>query len=200
MLKIGLTGGIGCGKSAAVAHFKSHSIPIVDADAIARKVVEPNQPALIEISKQFGKHLLQDNGMLDRAALRQIVFSDPAKLKLLEKITQPHIRQRISQEMLRQHNSPYIIVDIPLLIEKGYKELCDRVIVVDCLPEQQIERVMQRDQSSREMVEKIMHQQMSRAERLSHADDILDNSQTLADLDHAVDQLHISYLTLAARN
>lgn len=193
MLKIGLTGGIGCGKSAVVHRFQYHQIPIVDADLVARQVVEPNQPALSQIAQYFGKQILTETGELKRAELRKIVFADEKQLKQLESIVQPAIRERLLAEMNHPYDAYYVVVDIPLLIEKGYKELFDRVVVVDCDPTQQIERVMRRDGSSREMVEKIMRQQIPRAERLSHADDIIDNSSTLNNLYKIVDNLHSVY-------
>lgn len=195
MLKIGLTGGIGCGKSTAVKRFRDLGIPIVDADIVAREVVQAGQPALQAIAQLFGDAALLADGSLNRAWLRQTVFNDTARLQQLEAILHPRIREAIVRDMTAAMaaGSPYVVVDVPLLFEKHYDTLFDRVLVIDCLPAQQHERVSQRDGSTIELVESIMQRQIPRDERLFRADDIIENVGSLADFNNKVDTLHHKY-------
>lgn len=195
MLKIGLTGGIGCGKSTAVKRFRDLGIPIVDADIVAREVVQAGQPALQAIADLFGDAALLADGSLNRAWLRQTVFNDTARLQQLEAILHPRIREAIVRDMTAAMaaGSPYVVVDVPLLFEKHYDTLFDRVLVIDCLPAQQHERVSQRDGSTIELVESIMQRQIPRDERLFRADDIIENVGSLADFNNKVDTLHHKY-------
>ena len=195
MLKIGLTGGIGCGKSTAVKRFRDLGIPIVDADIVAREVVQAGQPALQAIAQLFGDAALLADGSLNRAWLRQTVFNDTERLQQLEAILHPRIREVIVRDMTAAMaaGSPYVVVDVPLLFEKHYDTLFDRVLVIDCLPAQQHERVSQRDGSTIELVESIMQRQIPRDERLFRADDIIENVGSLADFNNKVDTLHHKY-------
>ena len=195
MLKIGLTGGIGCGKSTAVKRFRDLGIPIVDADIVAREVVQAGQPALQAIAELFGDAALLADGSLNRAWLRQTVFNDTERLRQLEAILHPRIREAIVRDMTAAMaaGSPYVVVDVPLLFEKHYDTLFDRVLVIDCLPAQQHERVSQRDGSTIELVESIMQRQIPRDERLFRADDIIENVGSLADFNNKVDTLHHKY-------
>ena len=195
MLKIGLTGGIGCGKSTAVKRFRDLGIPIVDADIVAREVVQAGQPALQAIAQLFGAAALLADGSLNRAWLRQTVFNDTARLQQLEAILHPRIREAIVRDMTAAMaaGSPYVVVDVPLLFEKHYDTLFDRVLVIDCLPAQQHERVSQRDGSTIELVESIMQRQIPRDERLFRADDIIENVGSLADFNNKIDTLHHKY-------
>ena len=195
MLKIGLTGGIGCGKSTAVKRFRDLGIPIVDADIVAREVVQAGQPALQAIAELFGDAALLADGSLNRAWLRQTVFNDTERLQQLEAILHPRIREAIVRDMTAAMaaGSPYVVVDVPLLFEKHYDTLFDRVLVIDCLPVQQHERVSQRDGSTIELVESIMQRQIPRDERLFRADDIIENVGSLADFNNKVDTLHHKY-------
>ena len=195
MLKIGLTGGIGCGKSTAVKRFRGLGIPIVDADIVAREVVQAGQPALQAIAELFGDAALLADGSLNRAWLRQTVFNDTERLQQLEAILHPRIREAIVRDMTAAiaAGSPYVVVDVPLLFEKHYDTLFDRVLVIDCLPAQQHERVSQRDGSTIELVESIMQRQIPRDERLFRADDIIENVGSLADFNNKVDTLHHKY-------
>ena len=195
MLKIGLTGGIGCGKSTAVKRFRDLGIPIVDADIVAREVVQAGQPALQAIAELFGDAALLADGSLNRAWLRQTVFNDTARLQQLEAILHPRIREAIVRDMTAAMvaGSPYVVVDVPLLFEKHYDTLFDRVLVIDCLPAQQHERVSQRDGSTIELVESIMQRQIPRDERLFRADDIIENVGSLADFNNKIDTLHHKY-------
>ena len=195
MLKIGLTGGIGCGKSTAVKRFRDLGIPIVDADIVAREVVQAGQPALQAIAELFGDAALLADGSLNRAWLRQTVFNDTERLQQLEAILHPRIREAIVRDMTAAMaaGSPYVVVDVPLLFEKHYDTLFDRVLVIDCLPAQQHERVSQRDGSTIELVESIMQRQIPRDERLFRADDIIENVGSLADFNNKIDTLHHKY-------
>ncbi|MDH2997836.1 dephospho-CoA kinase [Pasteurellaceae bacterium LFhippo2] len=197
---IGLTGGIGSGKSTVANLFEKLGVPIIDADIVARQVVEKGSPLLAQIADYFGSQILTENGALDRTALRQIVFADPVKKEWLNNLLHPAIRE----EMLKQLNSvtpPYALWVVPLLIENKLTEFCDRVLVVDVLPEIQLERTLKRDNSNEETIKNIIKAQVDRSTRLSYADDIIENNQPLeqglALLEQQVNQLHQTYLTLA---
>ena len=184
MLKIGLTGGIGCGKSTAVKRFRELGIPVIEADLISREVVAAGQPALQEIASTFGTQALLDDGTLNRPWLRQTVFGNAARLAQLEAIASCH-------------SVPYVIVDIPLLLEKGYKGLFDRILIIDCLPSQQLQRVKLRDGSDEHLIQSIMQTQISREQRLREADDILENQGSIAAFYKKVEELHDNYLMIS---
>lgn len=200
MLKIGLTGGIGCGKSTASKAFRQLKIPVVDADLIAREVVDIGQPALTEIVTRFGGETLLGDGSLNRTWLRQEVFGSQERLQALESILHPRIREEILRRVMRYAGMgiPYVIVDVPLLFEKNYSPLFDRVLVIDCLEQQQLERVQQRDGSDVSVISSIMHSQITRAERLQLADDILENTGSIAEFISKVTAQHEKYVTLSA--
>ena len=194
MLKVGLTGGIGCGKSTAVGYFRECGIPVIEADVIAREVVEPGKPALQEIHALFGGQAVGVDGTLNRAWLRQAVFNDPERLQQLESILQPRIQAAILAGIdACPGNVPYVVVDVPLLLEKGYKGIFDRIVVVDCLPEQQLMRVRQRDGCDEALIGSIMRAQLSSAERLEHADDVLENKADKLELFKQLAVLHDKY-------
>ena len=195
MLKIGVTGGIGCGKSAVTDHLSGKGIVIADADQAAKVIVEPGQPALQTIVNHFGGQILLDDGTLNRRALRDIIFNDPEQRRWLEQLTHPLIIERLRQE-LAAAQSPYVILVAPLLLEANLKGVVDRVLVIDIDPEQQIARTMARDGVSRTQVENILQAQASRAQRLSIADDIIDNSGSLDALHQQLDALHQRYLAM----
>jgi len=198
MLRIGLTGGIGSGKSTISTLFAELGVPIIDADIIAREVVTPKQPALREITALFGDHLLDDQGQLRRKQLRQIVFTDPNKRKQLEAILHPCIRQRMLElANLATHQHPYCIMSIPLLLESGWQDLLDRILVVDISEHLQLERTCQRDNISEQTAQAIIATQVSRQTRLLAADDIIDNSGDSEALRQQVLQLHQNYLQLS---
>jgi dephospho-CoA kinase len=198
MLNIGLTGGIGCGKSTVTEAFAAKGISIIDADKIARDIIAPKTEALADIISIFGNALLQQDGSLNRSALKQQVFADTEKLQQLEDILHPKIRQAIKNKLMKAAStlplSPYIVADIPLLIEKDYIDLFDRIVVVDCLPEQQIQRVKQRDKMSTTIIQSIMDKQVSRQQRLKQATHILDNQESKKALLIQVNSLHASFL------
>lgn len=195
MLIAGLTGGIGSGKSAVARVLQDQGIVAVDADQVAREVVEPGEPALSEIAIHFGRNILQPDGSLNRATLRQIVFASPAERLWLEALLHPLIRQRI-ERALHAAASPYSLLVSPLLLETDQHCLVDHIIVVDVPPQTQLARTIERDGNSQEQVERIMAAQIDRQSRLARADSIIDNSGTLQALTDATLQLHYKLLRL----
>jgi dephospho-CoA kinase len=197
MLKIGLTGGIGSGKTVVAERFASHGIAVIDTDAIAHRITAANGVAMPLIEAQFGRSFLTPDGALDRARMRALVFGDAIAKKKLEAITHPLIRTE-SEGKIQAATGPYLILVVPLLIESGnWGRRVDRVLVVDCPETTQIERVMRRNGFAREQVEAIMAQQATRIQRLAAADDVIENGDTtLENVLKAVDLLHIHYLQL----
>jgi dephospho-CoA kinase len=193
---VGVTGGIGSGKSAVTERFQAHGITVVDADLAARVIVEPGKPALAEIAAHFGPEVILENGSLDRAALRGRVFADEAERLWLEQLTHPLIGEEIAAQ-LEAATSPYTILSSPLLLETGQRELADCIVVVDVPESVQLERTMRRDDNDEAQVRRIMAAQMSRSERLQGADIVIDNSRSLGDLDEVVDELHKEFLLRA---
>ena len=192
---LGLTGGIGSGKSAAAQHFIDLGIHTIDADHAARWVVEPGRPALAQIAEHFGDGVLQADGALDRAALRQLIFDIPDERRWLEKLLHPLIAEEIAAHLARAQ-SPYAILVSPLLIESGQYAMTQRVLVIDAPQDLQIQRTLQRDQTSEQQVQAILKAQASREDRLRHANDVLVNDRDLAWLHREVERLHHFYLTL----
>ncbi|MFI3156675.1 MAG: dephospho-CoA kinase [Methylococcaceae bacterium] len=197
MLKIGLTGGIGCGKSTVAKIFADLNIPVLDADEIAHRLVEKGQPALVQIQQEFGADILNPDGSLNRKKLRELVFSEPRQKQKLESIVHPLVYQAI-QSALEQLSAPYCIISVPLLFETGMTDLVDRILVIDCPVEIQIERVRIRDRLSTETIQSIIDHQVSRACRTAKADDLIDNSDADYGLAERVKKLHNSYLSLSA--
>lgn len=193
MFVLGVTGGIGSGKTAVTDRFAHHGIHIIDADIIAHQVVDIGSPSLEKISSHFGHSVLLDNGSLNRKALREIVFSDVKKKEWLENLLHPIIREQ-TLKAIESSTSPYTILSAPLLLEKNLEFLTSRVLVIDCSEAIQVDRACRRDSSSIETVQKIMQQQLSRRERLARADDIILNDKTLDDLNKSVDEYHFSLL------
>ena len=195
MLVIGLTGGIGSGKSTVAGLFAQHDVPVLDADDVAHDLVVPGSPALDAIRQQFGEDIVTESGQLDRAKLREQVFHDPGKRAQLEAILHPPVRQRI-REWLGQQDTCYVIVIIPLLIETGMQAMVDRILVVDCPEAVQVKRVIQRNQLDETLVREILDAQASRETRLREADDVIDNSGNLPDIGAAVAALDQRYRAL----
>ena len=192
---IGLTGGIGSGKSTVARMFGALGVHWVDADDVARQVVEPGTQALRAIADHFGKSILQGNGELDRAALRQKVFEDPEQRRWLEGLLHPIIRQELIRQLSPEdYNLPYVMLVSPLLLETNQHELVERIVVVDVPEEIQIERTMTRDGNSREQVERILAAQMPRAARREKADAIINNAQPLERVEASVHALHQRFL------
>lgn len=199
MLKIGMTGGIGCGKSTACSIFTSLGVPVIDTDILARKAVAAGSKCLSQIAQQFGHEVLQQDGALNRHKLRQIVFSDLDKLRKLESIIHPEIRRLLSAE-IESTISPYLIVVIPLLFEKNWNRDVDRILVVDCTEEEQLRRTSERDAMDVDEVKRIMATQISRNERIALADDILDNRLGAAELRIQIEKLHLYYTQLSSQS
>lgn len=197
---IGLTGGIGSGKSTVADLFAELGVPIIDADVVAREVVAKGSPHLAQIAAYFGEQVITAQGELDRAALRKIVFSDKQKTEWLNALLHPAIRERMLAQLAEQ-TALYVLWVVPLLIENQLTEYCNRVLVIDVSAETQLQRAVARDNSNRTQIEKIMQAQVSRTQRLAHADDVINNDRTLpeaeADLRRQVQELHRLYLTLA---
>lgn len=195
---VGLTGGIGSGKSAAAQVFGELGATVIDTDAIAHALTGPGGAAIEPIRAAFGADYITAEGALDRARMRELVFADAAKKRLLEAILHPLIRER-SDELVRAAGSPYVILMVPLLIEsRNYRERCQRILVIDCPEELQIERVTARSKIAAAQVRAIMASQVARAARVAAADDVIDNSRDLAHLRGEVEALHRRYLQLAA--
>ncbi len=196
-LRVGLTGGVGSGKSTVASHFEALGVPVIDADIVARQVVAPGQPALLDIAAYFGEEVLKE-GQLDRALLRRKIFSDDHQRRWLEGLLHPLIYKAIEQQ-IASLSAPYVLIVVPLLLEAGWQNLVDRVLVVDVDPKLQIQRVVGRDQLESSAVEKMLKAQIIRETRLLAADDVLDNSGSPDDLPEKVLNLHQSYLNMAAR-
>ena len=196
MLVIGVTGGIGSGKTAATDRFQALGITVVDADLASRVIVEPGRPALNAIAEHFGSHVIAEDGSLNRRALREIVFGNPEERKWLERLTHPLIAQEIVQQ-IQASRSPYTILASPLLLESGQSTMAQRVLVIDVPEEVQVARTASRDNTDANSVKAIIAAQMKRQDRLAKADDIIVNDQSLEALHAAVDALHKTYLEMA---
>ncbi|MFL9857935.1 dephospho-CoA kinase [Paraburkholderia madseniana] len=201
MFAVGLTGGIGSGKSTVADLFAAHGVPLVDTDLIAHRITAPHGIAMPQIAAEFGNSFVAADGSLDRTRMRTLVFSDDGARKRLEGITHPLIRAETEREQ-REAQGPYVIVVVPLLVESGsWKTRVNRVLTVDCSVETQISRVMSRNGFSREQVLAIIARQATREARLAAADDVIDNDNDNAPLDALktqVDAQHRVYLSLAS--
>jgi dephospho-CoA kinase len=193
---VGITGGIGSGKSAVTDYLEIKGITVVDADKVARVVVEPGTSGLAAIAEHFGRNILLPNGMLDRAALRKIVFDKQDERKVLEGITHPLIREEIARQ-LSEAGSPYVVLASPLLLESGQSSFADYVVVVDVPESVQLSRTMTRDDNSEQLVKSIMAVQLDRETRLARSDTSISNEGTLEELHTRVDALHTDLLRRA---
>ena len=196
MMIVGLTGGIGSGKTTVSNLFSDLGVAIVDADIAAREVVEPGCPALLEIQSHFGDAVIDSDGSLDRKTLRQRVFNNEAERLWLESLLHPLIKERLQQQ-LGKAQSEYAILSSPLLLETDQHQLTDRVLVIDVTEETQLQRASARDKNNREQIKAIMAVQMDRETRCSRADDIILNDSSTDDLKERVLSLHKRYLELA---
>lgn len=194
--RVGVTGGIGSGKSAVTQRLEAQGIAVVDADVVAREIVEPGTESLDAIVEHFGEQVLTPDRALDRAALRQIVFANPEERRWLEALTHPRIGAEIERQ-LAVADSPYVVLSSPLLLETSQRDFVDHMVVVDAPESVQLARTMTRDANSEELVRAIMAAQINRAERLEKADSVVDNSGDMAALDTQVAQLHARLLELA---
>jgi dephospho-CoA kinase len=192
-----LTGGIGSGKSSVARLFEARGVSVIDADALAHELTAPGGAAMPAIRAAFGDEVVDARGALDRERMRALVFRDPGARRRLEAILHPMIRAE-SEQRHAAATSAYVVLMIPLLVESGEpRRRCDRVLVVDCPEDEQVRRVMQRSKLARAEVEAIMATQASRAARLAHADDVVDNGGDPAELEPQVEVLHARYLALA---
>tara|TARA_B110000116_G_C16645748_1_gene494975 strand:+ start:67 stop:654 length:588 start_codon:yes stop_codon:yes gene_type:complete len=191
---IGLTGGIGSGKTAASDAFKSLGVDIIDADMSSRRVVERGQPALEDIQDHFGSDILDSENNLDRAKLREIIFQDPKERVWLEELLHPKIAQHI-KDQLESSKSPYCVLVSPLLLETEQKSFCSSVLVVDVPEESQISRTSKRDGVSEEQVKSIIATQVNREQRLKQADEIIMNDGSIEELKEKILVLHTKYLS-----
>ena len=195
---VGITGGIGSGKSAVTQRLEAHGIPVVDADIVAREVVEPGRPALAAIAQHFGPDVLLADGALDRAALRKLVFENPEERAWLESVTHPAIRTEIILQLQRAQ-APYVVLSSPLLLEAGQNDFTDYVVVVDVPEELQVARTSARDNNDPDLVRKIMAAQLPREDRIARGDEVIDNQGSLAELHEQVDGLHQRLLIRAGK-
>ncbi|MGV8836069.1 dephospho-CoA kinase [Cellvibrio sp.] len=195
-LIIGLTGGIGSGKSEASKRFVERGILVVDADVVAREVVEPGKPALTQIAAHFGPDILDAAGVLQRSKLRDIIFSNPTEKQWLESLLHPIINAEIRRQ-LAGASSMYVILASPLLLETQQFQLVDRILVIDTSEQHQLERASHRDKNNEAQIKAIMQTQLSRQERCARATDIIQNHGSISELDAQVEKLHQLYLELA---
>jgi dephospho-CoA kinase len=190
---IGLTGGIGSGKSSAADFFQNEGISVIDTDQLARKVIEKDTPGYSKVVDSFGANILDNNDSIDRAKLREAVFHDSEKRKILESITHPLVRELMVQK-ISSSTSPYSIIMVPLIFETNSAKNYDRVLVIDCDVEIQLERAMARDENSADLIQKIIDSQCSRSERLSIANDVIPNNHSIEDLKKRSLAMHKFYL------
>ena len=197
-LCIGLTGGIASGKSTVAQAFADLGVPVLDADQVARDVVAPGTPGLAAVIAEFGTEFLSAEGGLDRRALREHVFSDPAQRQRLEVLLHPRIRDAM-RNWRDNLQAAYRILMVPILIEGGFDQLCDRILVVDLPAQEQVRRLRQRDDISAELAHNMLAAQVTREQRLQRADDVIDNSGPPRAWAARIAQLHQQYLDLAAQ-
>lgn len=195
---VAVTGGIGSGKSEVTRRFSALGVEVIDADLIARELVAPGQPALLEIQRRFGLAVIAGDGQLDRRKMRETIFADPAKKQLLEALLHPLIAS-VMQQQASAATGPYVLLAIPLLAESHRYDWVDRVVVVDVPETVQRDRIMRRDALDEAQAEAVIRSQATRAQRLALADDVIDNVGDLALLDSAVDALHRKYLEISWR-
>jgi dephospho-CoA kinase len=197
MLRIGLTGGIGSGKSSVAALLTTRGVPVIDTDEIAHRLTEPGRPEFDEIVRVFGQNILDLSHKIDRNKLRERVFENSDERRQLEAILHPRIRE-VVREKLQELHAPYCVIVVPLLFESGFLDLVDRVLVADVSESAQIQRTAARSGLTEAEIRKIMATQVNRAQRLQRADDVIDNNGDRRHLEKEVERLHQWYLSLAA--
>ncbi|QIM69742.1 dephospho-CoA kinase [Basfia succiniciproducens] len=197
---VGLTGGIGSGKSTIADLFMELGVPVVDADEVSRRLVEKGSPLLSKIATHFGADILTNCGELNRSKLREIIFNRPEQKNWLNALLHPAINEEM-QRQLQAQQAPYVLFVVPLLIENNLMSLCDRILIIDVSPQTQLERATKRDKNQRELIQQIMNSQVSREKRLTFADDIINNDEDFAQngdrIKQKVLELHQRYLQLA---
>ncbi len=199
-LKIGLTGGIASGKSIVANLFSSLGVSVIDADKISHHLTTKNKPAFEEILEHFGESILGNDGELDRRKLRTIIFNNKTLKNDLEHIIHPKVSEAMNKEVQESYD-PYVIIMVPLLIETGYNKFVNRILVVDCAFDTQIQRLIKRDHETFESAERIIGHQIEQQNRLKMAHDVIDNdiNTTIEDLENRVEELHQSYLELSGK-
>ena len=198
MFSVGLTGGIASGKTTISNLFADLGVSIVDTDIISRELLQPGENAYNQVCRHFGKRILGPNDEIDRAELRKIVFTEATEKSWLETILHPLIFQRSHNAMLEHSRSDYVLVVVPLLFETNFQSLVDRILVVDCPAELQIERLVTRDHIGEALARNMLSQQLGNAERLSKAHDVIENRGNEKELSSQVARLHQTYLTLSS--
>ena len=193
---VGLTGGIGSGKSAAANFFQNEGITVIDADGLSREVIEEGTPGFASIVEYFGSKIIDSDGSINREHLRKEVFDDDKKKKLLESIIHPLVRELMVKKIAAS-KSPYSIVMVPLIFETNSMSNYNRILVIDCDPKLQLERAMLRDNNSKAQIQKIMDTQCSREERISIANDVIPNNDSLENLKIRSIAMHKFYLGLS---
>ena len=199
MFTVGSTGGIGSGKTTIARFFLDHNIEVINADQVARKVVEPGTAALLRIKKRFGSEILINEETLNRPLLREKIFKDSNQRIWLESLLHPLIEEKITQ-LIESAVSQYVILESPLLLETKQHKLVNRILVVDVSPEIQLERAISRDGGSEATIKAIMNSQISRNDRISLADDIINNEQNFQSVQSRLIKFHQNYLNLAKKN
>ena len=195
---VGLTGGIGSGKSAAAWVFKNEGINVIDADNLAKEVIAKDTPGFIKVVEYFGSEIVTVDGLIDRAKLRMEIFGSNEKRKVLESITHPLVREKMS-EKIQASQSPYSIIEVPLIFETKSMGSYDRVLVIDCELKLQLERAILRDNNTRDVIQNIINSQCSREERLSIANDVIPNNDSLKNLQKRSLAMHHFYLGLTQK-
>lgn len=199
MFSVGLTGGIASGKTTVSNLFAARDVPIIDTDVISRELLEPEGLAYSQVCAYFGDDITIADGQIDRAALRRIVFSSQSQKLWLETLLHPLIYQA-SRDAIAEHSTAmYVMVVVPLMFETGFQSLVDRILVVDCPAEQQVERLMKRDNIDEALAHKMLSQQLSNSERIAGAQDVIKNDSEDPGLAEQVERLHQDYLTMAAQ-
>jgi dephospho-CoA kinase len=199
-LKIGLTGGIASGKSIVANLFSSLGVSVIDADKISHHLTTKNKPAFEEILEHFGESILGNDGELDRKKLRRIIFNNKTLKNDLEYIIHPKVSEAINKEVQESYDL-YVIIMVPLLIETGYNKFVNRILVVDCVLDTQIQRLIKRDHETFESAKRIIGHQIEQQNRLKMAHDVIDNdiNTTIEELENRVEELHQSYLELSGK-
>lgn len=197
MFSVGLTGGIASGKTTVSNLFADLGVPIVDTDVISRKLLVPGERAYQQVCAHFGAQILHANGQIDRSALRRLVFADPVQKTWLETMLHPLIYQRSHDAIVEHSRARYVLVVVPLLFETNFQPLVDRILVVDCPEDQQIRRLMKRDDIDEALARSMVAQQLSNARRVARGHDIINNREDDSDLKSQVNALHRKYIELA---
>ena len=197
MFSVGLTGGIASGKTTISNMFAELGVTVIDTDVISRQLLQPGELAFDQVCAHFGAAIIDEDGKIDRARLRRIVFTEADEKAWLETMLHPLIYQRSHEAILQHGGAAYVLVVVPLLFETNFQPLVDRILVVDCPAETQIERLTQRDHIDRELAQKMLAQQLPNDERVARAHDVINNTNSIAELKSQVEDLHRRYFALA---